>query len=104
MRTVHNELENEPYILEKLRMSIFCSILRIVNIIFLEEVMGILTLKGSKAAEQFVTPMSKAHACSKRRAAWKIKESCQESSTWTENKWKKQMAAEKHKWTAVQKE
>ena len=41
LRPTQNELENEPYILEKLRMSIFWSILRIVNIIFLEEVMGI---------------------------------------------------------------
>ena len=52
-----NELENEPYMLGKLQMSIFWSIFWIVNIIFLEEVIGILTLKGSKAAEQFVTAM-----------------------------------------------
>ena len=32
----------------KLRMSIFWSNSRIVNIIFLEEVMGIVTLKGSE--------------------------------------------------------
>ncbi|XP_068344226.1 NADP-dependent D-sorbitol-6-phosphate dehydrogenase-like [Pyrus communis] len=42
--TAHNELENEPYMLGKLRMSIFWRILRIVNIIF---VMAVLTLKGS---------------------------------------------------------
>ena len=66
MRTAQNELVNEPYMFGKLRMSIFWSIFRIIKIIFLEEVMGILTLKGSKAAEQFVTAMSKAHACSKR--------------------------------------
>ncbi|KAB2612566.1 hypothetical protein D8674_034882 [Pyrus ussuriensis x Pyrus communis] len=54
-RTAQNELENEPYMLGKLQMSIFWSISRIVNIIFLEEVMAILTLKGSQEAEQFVT-------------------------------------------------
>ena len=41
----------------KLRMSICWSISRIVNIIFLEEVMVILTLKGWQEAEQFVTAM-----------------------------------------------
>ncbi|KAB2594645.1 hypothetical protein D8674_030095 [Pyrus ussuriensis x Pyrus communis] len=53
--TAQNELENELYMLGKLRMSIFWSISRIVNIIFLEEVMAVLTLKGSQEAEQFVT-------------------------------------------------
>ncbi|KAB2601541.1 hypothetical protein D8674_002546 [Pyrus ussuriensis x Pyrus communis] len=43
--------------LGKLHMSIFWSISQIVNIIFLEEVMTILTLKGSQEAEQFVTAM-----------------------------------------------
>ena len=43
--------------LGKLRMSIFWSNLRIVNIIFLEDVMVILTLKGYQEAEQFVTEM-----------------------------------------------
>ncbi|KAB2597246.1 hypothetical protein D8674_000166 [Pyrus ussuriensis x Pyrus communis] len=55
LRTAQNELENEPYMLGKLRMSIFWSILRIVNIIFLEKVMAVQTLKGSQEAEQFVT-------------------------------------------------
>ncbi|KAB2616129.1 hypothetical protein D8674_022717 [Pyrus ussuriensis x Pyrus communis] len=55
LRTSQNELENEPYMLGKLRMSIFWSISRIVNIIFLEKVMVVLTLKGSQEAEQFVT-------------------------------------------------
>ncbi|KAB2603373.1 hypothetical protein D8674_004378 [Pyrus ussuriensis x Pyrus communis] len=55
LQTAQNELENEPYILGKLRMSIFWSISRIVNIIFLEEVMAVLTLNGSQEAEQFVT-------------------------------------------------
>ena len=41
--------------LGKLRMSIFWSISRIANIIFLEEVMALLTLKGTQGAEQFVT-------------------------------------------------
>ena len=36
-------------------MFIFWTILRIVNIIFLEEVLAVLTLKGSQEAEQFVT-------------------------------------------------
>ena len=57
MRIAQNELENEPYILGKLRMSIFWSISRIVNIIFLEEVMAVLTLKGFQDAEQFVTAL-----------------------------------------------
>ena len=39
----------------KLRMSIFWSISRIANIILLEEVMAVLTLKGYQEAEQFVT-------------------------------------------------
>ncbi|KAB2635900.1 hypothetical protein D8674_026434 [Pyrus ussuriensis x Pyrus communis] len=39
----------------ELRMSIFWRISRIVNIIFLEEVLAVLTLKGSQEAEQFVT-------------------------------------------------
>ncbi|KAM0978652.1 hypothetical protein FF1_014597 [Malus domestica] len=43
--------------LGKLRMSIFWSISWIVNIIFLEEVMAILTLKGFQDAKQFVTAM-----------------------------------------------
>ena len=43
--------------LGKLRMSSFWTILRIVIIIFLEEVMAILTLKGSQETEQFVTEM-----------------------------------------------
>ena len=55
LRTAQNELDNEPYMLGKLRMSIFWSISRIVNIIFLEKVMAVLTLKGSQEAEQFVT-------------------------------------------------
>ncbi|KAB2612702.1 hypothetical protein D8674_035018 [Pyrus ussuriensis x Pyrus communis] len=55
LRTAQNELENEPYILRKLRMSIFWKISRIVNVIFLEEVMAVLTLKGFQEAEQFVT-------------------------------------------------
>ncbi|KAB2603953.1 hypothetical protein D8674_038731 [Pyrus ussuriensis x Pyrus communis] len=38
-----------------LEMSIFWSISRIINIIFLEEVMVVLTLKGSQETEQFVT-------------------------------------------------
>ena len=38
-------------------MSIFWSISQIDNIIFLEEVMVVLTLKGSQEAEQFVTAM-----------------------------------------------
>ena len=66
LRTAQNELVNEPYLFGKLRMSIFWSILRIIKIIFLEKGMGILTLKGSQAAEQFVTAMSKAHTSSKR--------------------------------------
>ena len=41
----------------KLRMSIFWNILWIDNIIFLEEVMTVLTLKGWQEAEQFVTAM-----------------------------------------------
>ncbi|KAM2899055.1 hypothetical protein COP2_008519 [Malus domestica] len=56
-RIAQNELENEPYMLGKLRMSIFWSISRIVNIIFLEEVMAVLTLKGFQDAEQFVTAL-----------------------------------------------
>ncbi|KAM1353509.1 hypothetical protein ACFX2H_032989 [Malus domestica] len=43
--------------LGKLWMSIFWSISRIANIIFLEEVMAVLTLKGYQEAEQFVTAM-----------------------------------------------
>ena len=43
--------------LGKVRMSIFWRILQIANIIFLEEVMVILTLKGYQEAEQFVTAM-----------------------------------------------
>ena len=43
--------------LGKLRMFIFWNISWIVNIIFLEEVMAVLTLKGSQVAEQFVTAM-----------------------------------------------
>ena len=43
--------------LGKLRMSIFWSISRIINIIFLEEVMAVLTLKGWQEAEQFVTEL-----------------------------------------------
>ncbi|KAM1160050.1 hypothetical protein ACFX19_033717 [Malus domestica] len=43
--------------LGKLRMSICWSISRIANIIFLEEVMPVLTLKGYQEAEQFVTAM-----------------------------------------------
>ena len=43
--------------LGKLRMYIFWNISRIVNIIFLEEVMAILTLKGFQDAEQFVTAL-----------------------------------------------
>ena len=38
-------------------MSIFWNISQIVNIIFLEEVMAVLTLKGSQETEQFVTAM-----------------------------------------------
>ena len=49
MRTAQNELENEPYMLGKLQMSIFWSILRIVKIIFLEEVMGILVREGQES-------------------------------------------------------
>ncbi|KAB2607403.1 S ribonuclease [Pyrus ussuriensis x Pyrus communis] len=48
-RTAQNELENEVYMLGKLRMSIFWSISQIVNIIFLEEVMAVLTLKVEHA-------------------------------------------------------
>ncbi|CAN6580777.1 unnamed protein product [Malus baccata var. baccata] len=47
-----NELENEPYMLGKLRMSIFWSISQIVHSIFVEEVMAVLTLKGFQDAEQ----------------------------------------------------
>ncbi|KAM1302038.1 hypothetical protein ACFX2H_013002 [Malus domestica] len=36
-------------------MSIFWSISQIANIIFLEEVMAVLTLKGFQEVEQFVT-------------------------------------------------
>ncbi|KAM2019750.1 hypothetical protein ACFX1T_022509 [Malus domestica] len=43
--------------LGKLRMSILWSISRIVNIIFLEDVMAILKLKGFQDAEQFVTAL-----------------------------------------------
>ena len=43
--------------LGKLRMSIFWSISRIVNSIFVEEVMAVLTLKGSQETGQFVTAM-----------------------------------------------
>lgn len=43
--------------LGKLRMYIFWNISRIVNIIFLEEVMAILILKGFQDAEQFVTAL-----------------------------------------------
>ena len=38
-------------------MSIFWSISQIVNSIFVEEVMAVLTLKGSQEVEQFVTTM-----------------------------------------------
>ncbi|KAM1091411.1 hypothetical protein ACFX19_019110 [Malus domestica] len=48
LRTDQNECENEPYMLGKLRMSIFWRNLQIVNIIFLEEVMRIVALKGSE--------------------------------------------------------
>ena len=43
--------------LGKLQMSSFWRMLQIVNIIFLEEVMAVLTLKGSQETEQFVTEM-----------------------------------------------
>ncbi|XP_068323135.1 uncharacterized protein [Pyrus communis] len=54
LRTAQNELEDEPYMIGKLRMSILWSISWIANIIFLEEVMAVLTLDGSQKAEQFV--------------------------------------------------
>ena len=43
------KLENEPYMLGKLRMSIVWSILWIVKIHFLEEVMGILVREGQES-------------------------------------------------------
>ncbi|RXH82777.1 hypothetical protein DVH24_003275, partial [Malus domestica] len=54
LAATQDESENEAYMLTKLQMSIF-NILWLVNIIFLEEVMPILTLNGSQEAEQFVT-------------------------------------------------
>ncbi|CAB4283447.1 unnamed protein product [Prunus armeniaca] len=52
-----NELENLPYMLGKLQMSILWSTSWIIHIIFLEAVMAVLTLKDSQEAEQFVTAM-----------------------------------------------
>ena len=49
LRTAQNELENEPYMLGKLWMYIFWSILRIIKIIFLDEVMDILACKGQES-------------------------------------------------------
>ena len=71
LQTAQNELENEPYIHGKLRMSTFWSNLRIINIIFLEEVMGIVTLKGS---ETWTT-----HTQRERQGM--------DSLTWAENGW-----------------
>ena len=76
LQTAQNEWENEPYMRGKLRMSIFWSNLRIVNLIFLEEVMGIVTLKGQKRAKQI----------------WLIKRERQHmgkgnTHTWAENGW-----------------